>query len=246
MRLGRWGDRLALAWLATWAGLAITGWGAAPGLWRTIGRGAQHAFLVGVGAATLALAVGVTVGGLAALGPRWADGLLARGVELGGALPSVVLVAVVQVSWPGSAYVVLTLGMLRALEMARLFRTISLRLSHEDFVLAARALGDSPRRVFYRHIVPHLAGPMSVSWGFTAAWAIGIEAALTYLGFEQHSSHSWGATIGSWSRGSAPLAAIFALVCLGLTTLALHRLGALLARRWANDQPDLVTRAARY
>jgi peptide/nickel transport system permease protein len=77
--------------------------------------------------------------------------------------------------------------------LARLARGEFLRLAEQDFVHSARALGCSPLRTMFRHILPNAMGPVLVSVAFGVAGAVGTEAGLSYLGFGvPPPAPSWG------------------------------------------------------
>lgn len=180
--------------------------GAEPGAREVLAatiHGARSVVLTTLGVLCLALALGVPLGAMAGRG-NFADALLSRAVELSGALPSLVLVAALQAgrvapSWLG---LVLVLGALRGVEIARLVRGEVLRVSGTEFVLAARALGGSPVGVVVRHVMPHAWGPVIVNAAFGAATVVALEAALSFVGLGLPDDvPSWGRLLGASSSG---------------------------------------------
>lgn len=188
-------------------------------------RGTENTLYVTLAALSIALVLGVSLGALAGLGSALGDALLSRAVELCGALPAVVLLAIVRASEPipaGTGFV-LTLGVLRGIEMARLLRGEVLRVSGQDFVMAARALGVGSVELFFRHLLPHALGPLLVSGAFTAAQVIGLDSALGMLGLG--GTTTWGGLVAAAAVSGRPAAAIAPALGAALTTAALYVLG---------------------
>jgi len=149
-------------------------------------------------------AMGTALGGAAALGsPLW-DALLARAVELSGAIPSLVSVLVLRAiaPLPGLASIAVVLAVVHGLATAKIVRSEALQIMSADFVLAARALGSSRSRLFRKHVFPHVSGAAIAGAPFAAASVVGLDAALTFLGFSSGGT-SWGALIAEAAQRSA-------------------------------------------
>ena len=105
-----------------------------------------------------------------------------------------------------------------------------LALREREFVAAARMLGARNFRILYRHILPHLLGPVIVYGTLAIASAIGFEAALSYLGFGLPvGTPSWGRMISDAVPGGLyrndPYLMIFPGSLLVLAVLAFNLLG---------------------
>ncbi len=188
-------------------------------------HGARSVVLTTLVVLALAIAIGVVLGALAGYGPRLGDAILARAVELSGALPTLVLLALFRASSivPSWLAFVAIVSLMRSLEVARLVRGEVLRVGGSDYVLAARALGGSGVGVVRRHVLPHVLGPVLISAAFTAATVVGLEAALTFLGLGQSADHaSWGALLAQARRGVGVLPLATAGGAVLLTTLSLY------------------------
>jgi len=100
--------------------------------------------------------------------------------------------------------------------VARLVRGEVLRIREEEYVLAARALGFSPARVLWRHVLPGALGPVLVAGAFAVASGVLIESAVSFLGFGVRLPFpSWGALLhepGRWWIQLFPGALIFVTV----------------------------------
>lgn len=170
---------------------------------------------------SIALGIGVAFGALAAHGPEIVDALLTRTVELTGALPTVVLLALLHASrtLPEWLSFVIVVSALRSVEIARLVRGEVLRVEGNDFILAARALGVPSLGILRRHVLPHVWGPVLVSAAFIGAAVVALEAAMSFLGLGLAASMpSWGGLVGQAGHGIPARALVPALGCIALTT----------------------------
>ncbi len=120
------------------------------------------------------------------------------------------------------------LGAVQWLTMARIVRGQVLSLKNQNFVEAARALGASPSRIVFAHIVPNTLGPVIVYTTLTIPAIILQEAFLSFLGLGvQPPDASWGVLV---SEGAQMIAfftwlTVFPGVALALTLFALNFLG---------------------
>lgn len=175
----------------------------------------------------LALFTGVPFGAAAAHGPELFDAMLTRTVELTGALPTVVLLAILHASraLPEWLAFVLVVSALRSVQIARLVRGEVLRVEGNDFILAARALGVPSLGILRRHVLPHVWGPVLVSAAFIGAAVVGLEAAMSFLGLgSADSMPSWGGLVGQAGHGVRAAALVPALGCIALTASAWYAL----------------------
>lgn len=175
---------------------------------------------VGALALLLACSVGIAVGAIAALGPRWLDTLLMRTVDAFLALPWIFLIIALAAFVPaGTTALVLLLGGTSWMGVSRLARQQIKTLEQREFVLAARGLGVPPLRIFLRHILPNIATPLLVDATLRAGQYILTEAALSFLGLGiQPPLASWGNMIedgrsyllGGWWVVLAPTLSLLA------------------------------------
>ena len=157
-------------------------------------HGAHISLVIGLLAVALAMTVGVLVGSVAALGPRWLDGLLMRGVDGLLAFPTLfLLLALAAVAPRGIWVLVLILGGTGWMGVSRLARAEISGLSQRDFVQAARGLGATETRIFFRHILPNVLTPLLVAATFRVGQVILSEAALSFLELGVEAPNpSWG------------------------------------------------------
>ena len=159
-------------------------------------HGARTSLSIGFIAQSIALLVGVTLGGLAGYYRGWFDIGVCRFIEIMDCFPPLLLILVAISlfdSQNNMFYIMAVIGLTSWTGLARLVRGEFLRLSSQPFPQAARALGASDFRVIVRHLLPNALGPILVSATFGVASAILIESSLSFLGFGmQAPTPSWG------------------------------------------------------
>jgi ABC-type dipeptide/oligopeptide/nickel transport system permease subunit len=177
--------------------------------------------------------IGLLLGAVAALGPWLFDACVSRAVEIAGALPSLVVVVVLRALDPGLGVVALAvvLSVVRGLGTAKVVRAELLELSAEDFVLSSRALGSGRSRLFFTHLLPHVGGPALASAAFTAASFVGLDAAVSFVGFGGPTS--FGGLLSSAAREASPALAFGPALGVALTVLPLWIIADALDDRWS-------------
>jgi peptide/nickel transport system permease protein len=159
-------------------------------------HGARTSLSIGFIAQSIALLVGVTVGGLAGYYRGWIDIAICRFIEIMDCFPPLLLILVaisLFESQNNMFYIMAVIGLTSWTGLARLVRGEFLRLSVQPFTLAAQAVGATDFRVIVRHLLPNSLGPILVTATFGVASAILIESSLSFLGFGmQAPTPSWG------------------------------------------------------
>jgi peptide/nickel transport system permease protein len=166
-------------------------------------HGTRTALLVGFVATGIAAAIGIVLGAVAGYFGGWTDMLLSRLLEVVLCIPTLVLIlALLAVVERATIWHTMTvLGLTSWPGIARLTRGEFLKLRGVDYVTAARAMGASPARIIFRHILPNAMAPVLVPIAFGIAGAILIENALSYLGFgSPPPSASWGNLLSAGHR----------------------------------------------
>jgi peptide/nickel transport system permease protein/oligopeptide transport system permease protein len=163
--------------------------------------GARVSLVVGLAGALVSLVIGVLWGAVAGYVGGRTDELMMRAVDILYSLPSVIFIIVVittmqdpvkaaLVGWLGPAGVegaslvllVVGLGAISWLTMARMVRAQVISLRNRPFVEASRALGASHARLLVRHILPNTAGVIVVYLTLTVPAVVLTESFLSYLG----------------------------------------------------------------
>jgi peptide/nickel transport system permease protein len=154
-----------------------------------VAHGGRVSLAVGLLAATFAIVIGVPLGAIAGYRGGWGDVVVSRLVETLLCFPGLVLVLALLVtspSWlralPDVVRIALVLGITGWVPVARYLRGEVLRLRQSDLVLAARAAGSGTIRVIVRHLLPSSLAPVLVTAAFAVGAAVGLEAALSFLG----------------------------------------------------------------
>ena len=173
---------------AIWTGPSPSHWLGTDGSGRDIASrllvGARVTVLVPLGTGALALVIGIALAWLSALGPRWLREPTVVVIDVLIAFPTLLIaIMLVSVSGSGIPVVVLALGLGFGVSMARVMRSEFSQAAREDYVYAARALGLSPTRVLWRHIIPSALPVMIVQLSLVMGLSLLAESSLSYLGF---------------------------------------------------------------
>lgn len=148
-------------------------------------HGSRYALSIGFVAMGIALAIGIVLGALAGYYGGIVDIIISRLIELFITLPTFFLIiTIVAIYNKGGVWLIMgVIGLTGWTGIARFTRGEVLRVRNLDFVTAATALGFSPMRTIFRHILPNALAPVLVSAAFGIASAVLIESGLSFLGF---------------------------------------------------------------
>jgi oligopeptide transport system permease protein len=200
---------------------------------------------IGLAAAAISVVLGVSVGIVCGYYGGWIDAVLMRAVDVLFALPYFLMVILLKLAlepallwmhFPGIAanlsVLFLSIGLVSWLEMARVIRGQVLSLRTLPFVEAARAMGLPGRRIFLRHLLPNLAGPIIVYATLMVPQAILQESVLSFLGIGiQKPLPTWGSlasdglTLALNPIQSSWWLLAFPCTLLAITLLALNFIG---------------------
>lgn len=207
--------------------------------------GGAISMLIGVAAAAISVVLGLTVGLLAGFKGGWVDSALMRFVDVLYGLPYFLLIILLKVAFerplavlmgsPQAANLVVlfaAIGLVSWLTMARVVRGQVLSLRSQPFIEAARAMGLPPARIFMRHILPNLVGPVTVYATLIIPQAILQESFLSFLGVGINPPlPTWGSLAGEAKDYALSILnprwwlLVFPCVMLGVTLLCLNFLG---------------------
>ena len=199
--------------------------------------GARLAGAVSVATVALSLAIGTLLGG----GATWLGGtvasVVARVTDAAQSFPSIVvnMAVLALVSRPGVAHMIAALSITGWGTYARVARAEVLRLRDREFVQAARCLGASPWRIFFRHVLPNASGPLVVQATFGLGATVHAEASLSFLGLGPGASASWGSLL---DQGTAHLLRTPRLAITAGSAIAVTVLGFNLTGDWLRDVLD--------
>jgi peptide/nickel transport system permease protein len=156
--------------------------------------GAVNSIIVGLVTVAIGMAVGVSLGLLAAYFGRWVDESIMRFSDLLFGFPAVLTaILITSVLGPSIVNVMLAIGIFYIPVFSRLTRAVAMTLWEREFIVAARAAGVDEWVITWRHVLPNLLSPLIIQGTIQFAVAILAEAGLSYLGMGTQPPHpSWG------------------------------------------------------
>ncbi len=173
-------------------------------------HGTKYALYVGVVVTLITMAIAILVGAVAGYFGSWTDNILMRITEIFLVFPSLLFILIfvrvftlgagvgtsfnfLGISIPiGLSIVILVLAVFNWPGDARMVRGEFLRVRELEFVEAEKALGASNKRIIFRHILPNILSSIIVVASLTIAYAILLEAGVSFLGFGDPNTMTWG------------------------------------------------------
>jgi peptide/nickel transport system permease protein len=191
--------------------------------------GARASLLAGVISVSIALAIGVPLGIIAGYTGGFIDALLSRITDAMLACPFLILaIALAAFLGPSLGNAMIAIGITTTPIFVRLTRGQVLSVKVEDYVEAARAIGNPHWRIAARHILPNILPALLVQATLSIAAAIIAEASLSFLGLgQQPPAPSWGSMLNSAQRflTNAPWIAIWPGLAIFMTVLSFNLVG---------------------
>ncbi len=162
---------------------------------RTV-HGAQISLRVGFGSTLLTALFGILLGTVSGW-YRWADAIIGRVSDSLMIFPGFVLaIMILAAIGPSELNVVISVTVLYAPRVIRTVRASIIEFRDAEFVQAARTVGVGDFRLLFLHILPNAVGPVMVQLSFGFAWAVLVEAGLSFLGLgTPPPTPSWGSMI---------------------------------------------------
>lgn len=130
----------------------------------------------------------LTIGGVAyGIISGWRGGrvdtVMQRIIEIISSIPSLVIVVLMLIVLrPGMTSIIAAIAISSWTTMARMIRAETLQLKSQEYVLAARSLGESPFKIAWKHLVPNLSSVIIIQTMYTIPTAIFFEAFLSFIG----------------------------------------------------------------
>jgi peptide/nickel transport system permease protein len=191
--------------------------------------GTRASILAGVVSVSISLALGVPIGMAAGYLGRWVDALISRITDAMLACPFLILaIALAAFLGPSLTNAMIAIGISATPVFIRLTRAQVLSAKSEDYVEAARALGNPHLRIALRHIFPNIVAPLIVQATLAIAAAVIAEASLSFLGLgQQPPAPSWGSMLNTARNyvDQAPWMAIWPGLSIFLLVLSFNLLG---------------------
>jgi peptide/nickel transport system permease protein len=191
--------------------------------------GARASLLAGLVSVCISLSLGVPIGLLAGYVGGWVDALISRITDAMLACPFLILaIALAAFLGPSLTNAMIAIGISATPVFIRLTRAQVLSVKVEDYVEAARAVGNSHLRIALRHILPNIVAPLIVQATLAVAAAVIAEASLSFLGLgQQPPAPSWGSMLNTAKNyiDNAPWMAVWPGLSIFLLVLSFNLVG---------------------
>ncbi|MDO8419275.1 MAG: ABC transporter permease [Rubrivivax sp.] len=191
--------------------------------------GTQASLLAGVVSVSISLLLGVPIGLAAGFIGGSVDALISRITDAFLACPFLILaIAMAAFLGPSLSNAMIAIGVSATPIFVRLTRGQVLAVKVEDYVEAARAVGNPPWRIALRHVLPNVTAPLIVQSTLAIASAVIAEASLTFLGLgQQPPDPSWGSMLNTAKNymDNAPWMAIWPGLAIFLLVLSFNLVG---------------------
>ena len=204
--------------------------------------GGRTSLLIGAGAAIGTVLLSILFGTLAGFFRGFTDTVISRALDILWAFPPLLLglalgtalalgglkIGPIEIAGDSKLIPILIIAVVQVPYMARPLRGQVLALREKEFVEAARAMGASPPQIMFSEILPNLISTIVVFFPLMVVNAIGLEAALSFLGAGVRPPNpSWGTILGEGIQRivTAPHQTIVPGLMLVLTVLSLNVFG---------------------
>ena len=226
-------DPIATSWSAIRQAPSATHWFGTDEIGRDVLSrvvwGTRASLLAGVVSVSISLVLGVPIGLAAGFLGGFVDALISRITDAFLACPFLILaIALAAFLGPSLTNAMVAIGVSATPIFVRLTRAAVLNVKVEDYIEAARAVGNPPLRIALRHVLPNIAAPVIVQATLAIASAVIAEAALSFLGLgQQPPAPSWGSMLDSAKNyvDTAPWMAIWPGLAIFLLVLSFNLLG---------------------
>jgi len=191
--------------------------------------GTRTSLIIGILANGIAVVMGAFVGVLAGYFGGWLGMVLMRFTDLMMAFPALLLAIVLAAIFkPSLLIVALVIAMVNWVQMARVVYTEARSLAEREFIQVQKAIGSSPFRILFRHLLPHLLSSIIVFGTLGISTTVLLEATLSFLGVGvQPPTPSWGNILfeNQTYFNTAPWLVFFPGVAILLLALAFNLVG---------------------
>jgi peptide/nickel transport system permease protein len=226
-------DPIATSWTLVRKSPSVLHWFGTDDLGRDVLArviyGARASLLAGTISVAIALTVGVPLGLLSGYRGGFIDALISRMTDAMLACPFLILaIALAAFLGPSLGNAMIAIGITATPIFVRLTRAQTMNVKVEDYVEAARAIGNPRWRIALFHILPNILPALLVQATLSIAAAIIAEAALSFLGLgQQPPAPSWGSMLNAAQRflTNAPWMAIWPGLAIFLVVLSLNLVG---------------------
>lgn len=192
--------------------------------------GARYSLIIGFAASFLNLIIGIIYGGIAGFAGGWIDMIMMRIVDIIDSIPMTIYVILLLVIFDkgGLFNIIIALAISYWIGMARIVRSEILQMKQQEFILAARTLGASSKRILFKHLIPNCIGSIIVTLTLQIPSAIFTEAFLSFIGLGLTAPRaSWGTLANEALQTLTlyPYQILFPTLAICLTILSFNMLG---------------------
>ena len=191
--------------------------------------GTRASLLAGVVSVSISLMLGVPIGLAAGFLGGAVDTVISRITDAFLACPFLILaIALAAFLGPSLSNAMIAIGVSATPILVRLTRAQVINVKVEDYIEAARAVGNPPWRIALRHVLPNITAPLIVQATLAIAAAVIAEASLSFLGLgQQPPAPSWGSMLNTAKNyvDNAPWMAIWPGLSIFLLVLAFNLVG---------------------
>ena len=191
--------------------------------------GSRISLSVGVVSVIIGLALGMTLGCIAGYFGGLCEEIIMRGTDILGAVPSIMMgIAIVSALGISTGNLMLAIGITSVPQFVRVSRAAVLTVRNQEYVEAARAIGQNEAKIILSHIVPNCLSPIIVQTTLRTASAIVAASSLSFVGLGvKVPSPEWGALLSAGRAyvRTAPYMTMFPGLAIMVTVLALNMVG---------------------
>lgn len=226
-------DPIATSWTAIRKAPSAAHWFGTDDLGRDVLSrviwGTRASLLAGLVSVSISLLLGVPIGLAAGFLGGAVDAAISRITDAFLACPFLILaIALAAFLGPSLTNAMIAIGVSATPVFVRLTRAQVINIRVEDYIEAARAVGNPPLRIAFRHVLPNVTAPVIVQATLAIASAVIAEASLSFLGLgQQPPAPSWGSMLNTAKNfiDNAPWMAIWPGVSIFLLVLSFNLLG---------------------
>jgi peptide/nickel transport system permease protein len=203
-------------------------------VWSRFLDGGREILLLATAATLLGLAIGTSLGLLAAYSKGALDDVLMRSMDVILAFPSIMLALVAIATLGASGWlIILAVGLTNVPRVARVTRAAAQPIVERDFVAAAEAIGVPRWRILFGEILPNVLSPLMVEASLRLTYSIGLIAGLAFLGFTPNPNGAdWGLMIqeNQIALVVQPWGVVLPIIAVALLTMGTGMVGDGIAR----------------
>ncbi len=168
-------------------------------LFSRIVYGARISLLIQFGSVFMALLVGAALGTAGGYFGGKLDEIIMRAMDILLAFPGILLaLVIVSVLGPNLRNLVITIGIYSIPQFARITRSAVISVKENEYILAAKVIGESHRSIIFRHVLPNCISPIIVQTTLRMATVLLTASALGFLGLGvQPPTPEWGAMLSN-------------------------------------------------